>query len=226
MTQISVQPIEVNQDNKDVVALSERSKSLVISNQDEYTSASDVLKQVKARYKELDTQRKDIVKPLDDAKKKIQELFKTPLDLLSAAETKIKSLMVGYVNEQERIAREKQAELQRLADLEAEKERKKIEARIERAKASGKDEKVEALEEQKENIEPVSVPVVAPTIETPKGMSFREQWTAEVVDFAKLPDEYKLPNQSALNKIAQATKGTISIPGVKLHSEKIPVSRG
>lgn len=204
----------------DVNVIAAKSEKIVIANQEQYEFASDTLKQIKARAKELDTQRKEITIPLDEAKKKVMDLFRNPLDLLAKAESYVKKLMLDYVSEQERIAAEKQRELQRLADI----ERKKLDAKIERAKASGKDEKAEELEIQKESIQ-VITPIVAPTIETPKGVSFSMKYRAVVEDFSKLPDEYKLPNQTALDKIAQATKGTISIPGVKIESEKILSSR-
>lgn len=208
----------------DVPALLKKAE-LTISTQGEYELANTVLKEVKTRYKELDTQRKDITQPLDAAKSNVMELFRSPLDLLKKAEEKIKNLMVGYSTEQERKAREAQLALQKIADAEAEKERKKLEAKIERAKASGKEEKAEELGIQKEMVVPIDVPVVAAAIETPKGLSYKDKFTGEVVDFKVLPDEYKIPNQKALDAIIQATKGAISIPGVKIHSEKIVSSR-
>lgn len=215
--------IDTNQEKKkysDVPALCQKA-DLVIANQDDYNSATDVLKDIKTRYKELDTQRKEITKPLDTAKKNVMELFSHPLTLLEKAEKKIKSLMIGYTEEQEKKARAEQERLQKLAEAEAEKERKKLEVKIERAKASGKEEKAEELEMQKEAVTAIDVPVITPNIETPKGVSYKEKWTAEVVDFKALPDEYKLPNQQSLDKIAQATKGSVPIPGVKFKMEKI-----
>lgn len=198
---------------------------IVISNQNDFEVASTILSDVKARYKELDAQRKKITKPIDDAKKEVMDLFRKPLELLEAAESKLKRLMLNYTSEQERIAREKQRELERLAEIEAEKERKKLEAKIERAKASGKDEKVEMLEEQKENIAPIVVPVIQAQIEPPKGVFYRENWTARVVNESLVPREYLIVNIQALNSIAKSTKGTLTIPGVKFVSEKILVSK-
>jgi len=228
MTQIIVQPIDVEEIEltNDVAALTKSSYSLIISSQKEYIKASDLLKQIKSRYKELDSQRKEITKPLDEAKDKIMTLYKKPLNLLSEAEAIIKRLMIGYTAEQDRLGRIEQLRLQKIADAEAEKERKKLEARIERAEASGKIEKAEELALQKEMVEAVSVPIIASNVETPKGISYRDDYSAEIIDFKLLPDEYKLPNMSALDKIAQATKGAIQIPGVKINVKKILSSRG
>ena len=208
----------------DVPALLKKAE-LTISTQPEYEIAGDVLKEVKARYKELDTQRKEITKPIDTAKKAVMDLFSPPLSLLEKAEMKIKGLMLGYTTEQERKAREEQVRLQRLADAQAEKEKKILDEKIARAEASGKTEKVAELEQKKAEVQAIDVPVIAPVIEAPKGISYRDKWSAEVIDFKALPDEYKIANQQALDKVAQATKGAITIPGVKMKSEKIIASR-
>jgi uncharacterized protein YdiU (UPF0061 family) len=208
----------------DVTALC-KTDNIVIANQTDYESAADILKKIKARSKELESQRKEITIPLDTAKKSIMDLFRSPLELLEKAESSIKRLMINYTDEQERKAREEQRKLQELADKEAARQKKLIDEQIARAEASGKTDKVEALQEKKETIIPVVAPVIAPVIETPKGVSFREKWTAKVIDKNLVPREYLIVNQSALDKVAQATKGSIKIAGVEFISEKILASR-
>lgn len=226
MTQISITPIDVEkvQSQTDVVVLCKNAE-IVISNQGDYDSAASILKTIKSRHKEIDEQRKEITKPLDAAKKSVMDLFNVPLKALEEAEAFIKRQMIGYAAEQERKAKEEQIRLQRLADQEAAKQKKILEEKIARAEAAGKLEKAEELQSQKETIVPIIAPVIAVQMDTPKGVSYRDKYTAVVIDFKLLPDEYKLPNQSALDKIAQATKGTIQIPGVQIKSEKILASR-
>ena len=221
---VNIDTVEEQKKTSDVPVLCEKAE-LIISNQSDYEAASTVLSEVKSRYKELDAQRKEITKPIDAAKKAVMDLFKTPLELLEKAESKIKGLMIGYTNEQERKAREEQARLQRLADAEAAKQKKILDEKIARAEAAGKAERAELLAQEKENIAPIIAPVVAPQIETPKGVSYRDQWSAEVTDINLVPREYLIANMPALNKMAQATKGTLSIPGVKFTSTKILASR-
>ena len=228
MSEIKVAPINVElvkAGTDDVPVLFAKTQQLIINSQEKYETASVILKDVKARAVELDKQLKAITTPLDTAKKAVMDLFRKPLEMLEDAERTIKRSMIEYTEIQEAKAREEQARLQKLADEKAERERKKIEAKIARAEASGKTEKVESLQEQKEAIETIVVPTVQ--IETPKvqGVSFKLQYKAVVEDFNLLPNEYKLPNQSALNKVANATKGSIKIPGVKFISEKILASR-
>lgn len=65
---------------------------------------------------------------------------------------------------------------------------------------------------------PVGSVYVAPA-PPPKvaGFSRRTTWKAEVVDAAKLPREYLIPNQAALDGLAKATKGSVAIPGVRFY---------
>ena len=227
MSTIKVNPINTEDLEKEtnVMELANKSKYLIISNQEQLDQAAGILVEIKKRYKELDTQRKEITNPIDAAKKSIMDLFRKPLTMLEDAEAKIKKAIIRYDDEQREIARQEQIKLQKLADQEAEKQKKLLDAKIERAEASGKVEKVEELLVQKENIVPIAAPVVAPKIDQPSGVSYKTTWTAEVVDADLIPREYMIPNIQALTKIAQATKGTLTIPGVKFVSTKIIASR-
>ena len=87
----------------------------------------------------------------------------------------------------------------------------------------GKEDKADRVEEKATE---VIAPIAAPRVEKPQGVHYTAKWYGDVTDFALLSDEYKIINQPMINKIIQATKGTISIPGVKARSEKIVNSRG
>ena len=212
------------QKTSDVAMLCDKAAELVISNQAEYETAVDILQRIKGRAKEIDTERKTITTPLDVAKKAVMDLFRKPLDLLEKTEKSLKDAIAVYSTEQERKAEAERVRLQKLAEKEAAEEKKRLDAKIARAEASGKSEKVEELIEQKANIIPINVGTVAPNIEQPKGVSFRDKYVVDVIDFSKVPDEYKLINQSALDKVAQATKGKIVIPGTQIRVEKIVAS--
>jgi len=196
-----------------------------INNQSDYDLAAIVLKDVKSRYKHLDEQRKNITKPIDDAKKLVMDLFRQPLELLNKAESYIKDKMMDYTSEIQRKAEEERQRLQKLADDEAEKQRKIIETKIERAKASGKEEKAKELETQKENINPIIAPLVTPAINQPKGISYKDNWSVEIVNVASIPREYLMPNMILLNSFAKQHKGTQAIPGVRFVCEQIISAR-
>lgn len=198
-----------------------------IESQEEYDLAQEVLKVVKNKYKELDDKRKSITKPLDDSKKQVMDLFKPYLTELENLEKRIKDAILKFVEEQERKAKEKEEELQKYMIKENAKLKKKTQKELEKALAKGNTEKVEELTEQLRLID--EMPLIIPNFYTPeiehKSVSFREKWYAEVVDFSALPDEYKIANMQALDKVAQTTRGSAKIPGVIFKMEKIVVTK-
>jgi hypothetical protein len=196
----------------------------IIRGSAEYVNAGTALKAIKSKIKEFDTLRKSITKPLDESKKRTMDMFNLPLEKLRAAEKNIKNEMITYSEKQEKKQRELQAKLRLEADEKARKERKRLETRAKKAEETGKEEKAEALREQAEEVVAEEAVVVAAPGKPP-GVSYRDKWTAEVVDVKVLPREWMTPAQQVLDKFAQATKGTIAITGVKFHKEKVMSSR-
>jgi len=227
---INTEALEI--ESKAVVVLSEKTQQIAISNQRHYESAALSLKGIKGKWKELDSLRKSITRPLDESKKKIMDLFRAPQDLLSEAEKILKSKMITYSTEQDRIRQEEQKKLEAKAEKERqkkeeqqwaweEKERKLREA----GKAAEADRAAEKAEERAAEAEEVVAPVAASRVEKTEGVSYRDEWYAEVTDFTALPDVYKLPDMTKLNKQAKATKSTVPVPGVVFKSKKVLASR-
>lgn len=150
--------------------------------------------------------------------------------------------------EAEEAARREQERLEREAREQAEAEQRRLQAeaetkRLEEAaalEARGDREAADRLIAAPVVVAPVApAPVFAPppaVAEPPKvaGISFREEWSAEVVDFAQLvraSAEQRaslgllLPNQTALNQMARALKGAFHVPGVKAVSRRITTGR-
>lgn len=189
-----------------------------ITNREEYESAADFLKKVKRRMKDIDEMRTSITKPLNAAKKQVEDFFRAPKMQLMKAETAVKASLVTYDNEQERKQREEQ---KKIAAARAERERKlKAEAEAKALEALDIGD-VEAAEKITQEAE--SLVVVAPVVVKQRvaGVSFREIWKFEIVDFKKLPDEYKLPDEVQLGRIARSAKEGASVPGVRFYAEKV-----
>lgn len=72
----------------------------------------------------------------------------------------------------------------------------------------------------------VSTAVVAPVVQISpvatklKGESTREIWKWRCINISLVPDNYKIINESMLNKLAVATKGAVPIPGIEFYTEK------
>ncbi len=226
MQVIDVQPIStksVEELSKEVATIT--NFEVAIKTQGDYERFAEILKAIKAMDKKVEENRVSVTRPLDAAKAAFQALIKPLQNKLSDAERVIKQAMIAYTEEQERARREQEEKLRKQAEADAEKERAKLQAKADKAIAAGKAEKAEELAQQAAQVQVVA-PTLAPTVETPKGISYREKWTATVVNFKDLPDEYKVPNQQALDRVAQAMKGNLAIPGVTYKCEKILSSRG
>ena len=108
-----------------------------------------------------------------------------------------------------------------LWDRQQENERRRKQALADQA-AAELNAKMEEVA-QKEGFEPVKIdaPVVAPAptkMRTEHAtVSVKEVWKCEVVDFALLPDQYKVVNQKLLDEVTKA--GTREIPGCRIWAE-------
>jgi hypothetical protein len=198
-----------------------KARAYVISTVDQYTGAASQLKEIKAKAKELEEKRTGIVKPMNEAVKRVNEFFKAPLQFLTDAEAAIKKSMITYDNEQARLLREQQAKLQE----EARKEQVRI-AELAEKTAAQCEEKGDtwSAAEIRESVPVVSAPILADNKVKVAGISTRTTWSGEVTDkmaLIKAVAEGNAPatllevNMPALNQMARALKGEMIYPGTK-----------
>ena len=250
MTDITIAPIKT--DNVDV-AITESNivlkeiQSIDVKDQLSYERVASIRKVVNSKIKELDAERKEITVPLDTAKKKIMELFNKPLAICKQVLTACDVMMIAYTDLQERKRKEEQDRLDRIA--EAARKKKEEEERVWREKEDAKRKEAEKLaaegkeeearkaqaeadkatakaDKKQDQAAEVIAPVAAARVEKPQGVSYVERWSGEVVDESILPREYMVPDQSKINKVISATKGTLPIPGVKIIKTRTVSSRG
>jgi len=70
------------------------------------------------------------------------------------------------------------------------------------------------------DLTPVEVPEVARRVYTGMGStSTQKVYKWEVVDLSLVPRDYLIPNAALIGNVVRASKGTISIPGIKIYSE-------
>jgi hypothetical protein len=183
--------------------------------------AGEDLKAIKAKYNELDTMRKSITTPLDQAKKGVMDLFRGPLEYLERAESTLKRSLINFQQEEQRKAREAQAR----AEEAARKEREKLEEKAAKAEASGKTEKAEAF---RDVANMTVTPIVTQVPTKIAGLSTRTIWRAHVKDKRALVEAALtradimaliMVDETALNKLATALKENLSVPGVEAYSE-------
>lgn len=111
--------IRVDDVEVDISEQQERAENLAglevkITDTPTYESAAGRLREIKARMKALEDERKAITRPLDASKKRIINLFRPVVESYQAAEKKIKAAMVAYDNVLEEKRRKEQEELEKI----------------------------------------------------------------------------------------------------------------
>lgn len=222
-TQISP---EVQKSTETALTVIDVAKGIVISTTHEYQFAQTVMGDIKKRIKELEEVRFGQTRPIDEAKKKILDFFRPPLQKLNDAKDHLNQIMVKFVDDQERKRREEERKLQEAARKRAEEDA--LQAALEAEAAGEKEEAEEILET------PVYVPPIKVVSEIPKSKEshLREIWDCDAFDLnltvkaiaeGKAPIESVQYNITFLNAQARAYKSALNIPGTKAKNRKIQI---
>lgn len=201
-----------------VKSFAEANKGLIVSDDASYTGALQALAEVRTLSKELEANRKERTQPLDAHKKEIMEAYKPAVDACSAADVALVSVTQRWAREQEAARRKAEQE----AAAKAERERQKAEQKAETYREQGREDKAEEWETKARFTPAPVVPAAVPKV---AGVSMRDEWRFEVVDKAKLPLNYLIPNETAIGKVVDALKEEHGIPGIRVWCDKVPVTR-
>jgi hypothetical protein len=150
------------------------------------------------------------------------------LEPLKKADAVITTKVEGYFAREQAKADAERRRL--LAEAEA-KARSEREARAQAALAAA-----QAAQEERDDLTAalamdeavqIEAEVIVPIVDLSKakvakaaGQSIRTDWDFEVVDFAKLPDQYKIADDKKIRAVVKAMKGSIEIPGVRIYSKQ------
>lgn len=181
--------------------------NIVITNDDEYVSASEYIKQLREAFRKVDDEEKSGTKPLNETLKKIRGWFKPTKDKLEQAADIVKRKRIDYERaveakrqeeqrkaeeaarkererlekrrlDEERKAREREEALRKAAEEADAAERQKIEARIAAAR-----ERSEAKQEEfAQQAASVTAPIIHRAPPKVAGVATRGVWKAEIED--------------------------------------------
>ena len=202
----------------DMAPIVERATALVVRTPDDYTSASEYLKVVKGAQKRVGDFFGPMKTKAHDAWKSIVATEAEALKPLTAAEALLKSTLTTYLVAEEKNRADEQRKLQAAADEQARKDRERLEKAAARLKTP--ELRVARLEQAAAVIAPVvavAVPVMA------QGQSVRKTFVAIVTDAAKVPREWMMVNDAALQAFARSTKGAAQVAGVRFE-EKVTLA--
>jgi hypothetical protein len=211
----------MEKETKDLTALAIDASKLVIVNDETYQVAVSKLKELKEIKKKFDAHYLPMKKKTYEAYKIVQGHIKEYEEPIKKAENIIKKGMSDYTTKKENERIEQEEKLRQEAEkirLEAEaKEKKRVAEELKKAGMKKKDIKNEV-----EKVEVLAHEIVMEEPTKTAGVSYREIVKYEIIDFSKLPDEYKQENSGKINA---AVKANIEIPGIRIYSEKITVLR-
>lgn len=173
---------------------------VVIKNDDDRASATELLSALSKVSKDIEEQRTDLVKPLNDTVKKINANAKKYSAPIDDAISKIKRGISNYILEQDRKAKEKEEkELAKLAEKNAKRE------------AEGKAPVLTTLQ---------SVARPEATMRTDAGRTTtRKVWKFEIIDDAKVPADYRSADIAKI-KVA-VSNGVRQIDGVRIYEDAV-----
>lgn len=223
---ISLDPVPAEQ-----LARIERLGALTIASQEQELEAVDGLSFIQSVRRSLEKARKDLVGPLNDRVKAVNDGFRRLSDPIEKAEASVKSSLLSWrqaeakriADEQVRIAREN-AEREARAKQEEERLRKeKEEAARKEAEEAGLSTE-DAAEYGK--LEAADVPAAAPLAEVPPppppttvrstlgAATIRKTWAFEVEDERLIPRAYLQVNETAIR--CAVNSGVREIPGIRI----------
>ena len=182
--------LAVKQEAQSSRALFEQVKAFVIYDQQGLDIAGSILKDVKARWKDIDARRKTITQPMQAALKNVQALFKEPLDYYAGIETMLKDKIL-----------EAQARARAAQDAAL--------LAVQQAHAAGDRVQVAVALHQAQQAEAVN----------PEGLQNRSTWTYSIIDVQQIPREFWIVDYQALAAYVRLTKGTVKIPGVHVYEQ-------
>ncbi len=183
--------------------LLEYAKGRVIATVEDSKSGTDDLSIISKLKKAMDGKRKFLLDPLKADMDAIRDTYNYLMAPVLEADKITRAKMVAFDAEQKRI-RAEQEEVNRL-----------------RMEAAQKEMKLKG--ELSESVNLVEVTPVAPTtIRTDTGtVGQRDNWKWEVTDFSIIPDEYKIINAGMVTPVVKASKGKITISGIRIFNEPI-----
>jgi hypothetical protein len=216
---VQAEPTIENEQKASALKIYEQAKLLTIDSAADYDNAAAFTKQVKS----LSNRIKDYWKPLKDSVRSswrsLVDREKEMLTPLEKAETEIKNKISAYqrkVQEEERAAR-------LLAEKMAKEEADKLLKQAAEAADNGNAMESEILLAQAEIIE-TTRPAVQIQRPTATGISTRTMYKAKITNEKLVPTEVagvtiRPVDLAAINKLAQASKGKLQIPGIEIYTE-------
>lgn len=216
----------ITENNLELVVEDNKSKALAIkvTNDIELHEASDFLTGIKKTMREVEDFFNPMVEAAHKAHKEVCDKRNLFLKPLKDCEAFIKGRMGQYQIEQDRKRREAQEKAEAEAREKEQREREKLLKKAQEEEAKGNADKAEALLEKAEEVYVAPKPVEV-AVSRPENTSVRYAWDAEVTDKKIVPLDYMTVDVQRLSKMATASKGQFTVPGIRFVKRAIVVQK-
>lgn len=198
--------------------------NLVITDKNE-RQASDSLMDIKQTIKRINDQRLNITRPIDEAKKAVMAQTRIVLEPLEADKAILETKLLEYQVEKRRLEEEHQRLLISQETAKLERERAELEEQAELNQSDLAMEEAIVKEEQIEAVANLEVHGTGRVRGEVSTTSLSYKWNFSLVDFDKVPDDYKKLDEVKIRKMISGENGTHDIPGLKITKEPMLSSR-
>ncbi len=192
---------------EEALKLQEYAEGRVIATVEDVKLANDDLSLISKLKKAMDAKRKSLLDPLKLQADAIRETYTFLMAPVLEASKIYRDKMLAYNAEQERV--------------------RKVQEEINRKRQEAAEQEMKLKGELSESVNLVEVtPEVSKSVSTDMGASGqRDMWKYEVVDFAQLPDAFKMVDNAQLSAIAKRHHDQKQVPGVRFYNEPIIANR-
>jgi hypothetical protein len=219
--------VEIKKVDEESLAAVTYANNIAIYDDMSYKGATEYLKGIKSLIKRIEGKSRPHIEKIDAARKSLYDDMMRDINPCKQAELIIKAKMVQFSQEQEQKRLEEQRRIE--LELKRQEEERRLAEAVELEK-SGHESEAEALLSEPIEAPPVILPNATPKV---SGISMRENWKCEVVDFKALvmaaakgdvPLNVLQPNLVLLGQMARSLKSEMNYPGVRVWAEKTVAS--
>lgn len=185
----SLAPKEVQTEAEDEISVAKETHveidSFTIATDEDLAFAGECLGEVKGHWNRLEERKKQVTGPLNAALQVIRGWFQPAQSHYAASEATLKQKIAAYHAMR---AKERQAAL---------------------------DAAAAAVQVGNSEATQVAIAAVPPPPPKMTGVSVQDTWEYEVVDFAAVPDKYKVIHHGLVTAELKLSKGNLKIPGIR-----------
>jgi hypothetical protein len=192
------------------LSIPERAKAIVVSNNETYLDACDVLKTIKDL-------RANIAATFDPMREAAHTAWKETINQqkkveapLEEGEAAVKQAISKYLAEQERLRKEAELLAQKAAQEEAERQQLADASLLDEM---GETDMANAMLAERATAAPVILPRTVPKV---SGIVPTKTWDFDIIDPMKIPRQYLVPDLVKIRGVVRALKSSANIPGVRV----------